>query len=259
MLTSVRQQQILEIARESGHVVVETLAERFAVSPQTIRRDLNELCDRSLLARTHGGAMLPSGVVNVGYDTRRDFMYAEKEAIGRICAEHIPDGSSIFINIGTTTEAVARNLMRQRNLMAITNNVNVATTLSANPSCEVVVAGGVLRRSDGGIIGEATIDFIRQFRVDIGVIGASAIDADGTLLDFDYREVRVAQAIIENARRVFLVADASKFDRTAPVRICPFTNLSALFTNAPPPEAITALARENGITIEIAGEGTPPA
>ena len=103
--------------------------------------------------------------------------------------------------------------------MVITNNINVATAMRPYPEIEVVIAGGVVRRSDGGIVGEAAVDFIRQFKVDFAVIGVSAIDADGSLLDFDYREVRVAQAIIGNARHVILAADSSKFERSAPVRI----------------------------------------
>ena len=103
--------------------------------------------------------------------------------------------------------------------MVITNNINVANRMRVYPSIEVVIAGGVVRGSDGGIVGEAAVDFIKQFKVDYAVIGASAIDHDGALLDFDFREVKVAQAIIANARHVILVSDATKFERTAPVRI----------------------------------------
>ncbi len=81
------------------------------------------------------------------------------------------------------------------------------------------MAGGPVRRADGAVIGAAAVDFVSQFKVDYAVIGTSAIDEDGALLDFDYREVRVARAIIENARQVVLVADRLKLERTAPVRI----------------------------------------
>ena len=113
----------------------------------------------------------------------------------------------LFINIGTTTEAVSKALLDHDGLMVITNNINVANRMRVYPSIEVVIAGGVVRGSDGGIVGEAAVDFIRQFKVDYAVIGASAIDHDGALLDFDFREVKVAQAIIANARHVILVSD----------------------------------------------------
>ena len=99
------------------------------------------------------------------------------------------------------------------------------------PSIEVVIAGGVVRGSDGGVVGEAAVDFIKQFKVDYAVIGASAIDHDGALLDFDFREVKVAQAIIANARHVILVSDSTKFERTAPVRIGHLSQVDTFITD----------------------------
>ena len=99
------------------------------------------------------------------------------------------------------------------------------------PKIDVIVAGGMVRRTDGGIVGEAAVDFIRQFKVDYAVIGVSAIDDDGALLDFDYREVRAAQAIIDNARNVILVADAMKFTRSAPVRIGHLSQIDVFVTD----------------------------
>jgi DeoR family glycerol-3-phosphate regulon repressor len=98
-----------------------------------------------------------------------------------------------------------------------------------------------VRPVDRAIIGEATIDFVSQFRVDFGIIGISGIDADGTLLDFDYREVRVAQAIIENSRQIFLVADHSKFERKPMVRLGDIGMLDAFFTDRAPPKGILDL------------------
>ncbi len=214
-----RQQHILNLAKQAGSVLVDDLAARFDVTPQTIRKDLNDLCDERLLTRTHGGAMLSSGVENVAYEARRQLAATEKQAIGQRAASLIPNNCSLFINIGTTTEEVARALTQHEGLLVITNNIHVATTLMPCPKIDVIVAGGVVRRTDGGIVGEAAVDFISQFKVDYAVIGVSAIDDDGALLDFDYREVRAAQAILNNARNVILVSDAMKFTRSAPVRI----------------------------------------
>ena len=233
MALQLRHREILDLAHATGRVLVEELSEHFDVTPQTIRRDLTDLCDRGLLTRVHGGAMLVSGVANLGYEARRGIAADEKDRIGQLCAAEIPDHASLFINIGTTTEAVARALTRHRDLLVITNNINVANTLSVNTNCEIIVAGGLLRRSDGGLIGEATASIIRQFKVDIAVIGASAIDDDGALLDFDYREVRVARAIIENSRKTYLVADNTKLTRSAPVRIAGMAEINAFFTDRP--------------------------
>jgi DeoR family transcriptional regulator, glycerol-3-phosphate regulon repressor len=249
MTLSFRQQQILELAQQTGRVTVDELVERFDVTPQTIRKDLNELCDTKHFNRVHGGAMIASGVANVGYAQRRNIAQVEKQGIGELCASLIPNNSSLFINIGTTTEAVAHHLVNHKDMLVITNNINVANILIGNPSCEVIIAGGVLRPSDGGIIGEATVGFIKQFKVDYAVIGASAIDEDGALLDYDYREVQVAQAIIDNARETILVADKIKFERSAPVRIAHLSQISTFVTDEEVSEKIAKICLSNDVDV----------
>ncbi len=219
MFTTSRQSSIIELAKTRGRVNVEDLARHFDITPQTVRRDLGELCDSGKLVRVHGGALYPTTNENLQYEKRRMIASDAKSAIGRATAGIIPNESSLFINIGTTTEAVARSLMEHRNLLVVTNNINVANILRASPTAEVVLSGGVVRHSDGALVGEAAVDFFSRFKVDFAVIGASAIDEEGSLLDYDMREVRVAQAIIANAQSVILVADATKFQRSAPMRI----------------------------------------
>ncbi len=246
-----RQQQIVDIAKQNGRVTVDELAARFEVTPQTIRKDLNDLCTQRVLTRTHGGAILSSGVENVAYDARRILAQIEKERIGQHAAALIPNNSSLLMNIGTTTEEVARHLVHHEGLLVITNNIHVAAILTPSPRIDVIIAGGMVRKSDGGIIGESAIEFISQFKVDRAVIGVSAIDDDGALLDFDYREVLAARAIIKNARHIILVADAMKFTRTAPVRIGHISQVDCFVTDRPPPETITDICLHNGVAIEV--------
>jgi DeoR family glycerol-3-phosphate regulon repressor len=242
---------ILDIARREGRVDVEALAARFAVTPQTIRKDLNDLCDIEKLHRVHGGAVFPSNTVNLGYLARRDIAADGKSRIADRAAALIPDSSSVILNIGTTTEQVAHALRKHRELMVITNNLNVAMILYDAPGIEVVISGGVVRKSDGGIVGEAAVDLIRQFKVDYAVIGTSAIDEEGALLDFDYREVRVAQAILQQARKTILVADATKFERRAPVQIGHLDTIDIFITDAPPPDPIADICRDAGVDLII--------
>jgi len=251
-----RQKEILNHARIRGEVQVEPLAETFNVTPQTIRRDLNQLRELGLLQRVHGGAIVQDGVANLGYEARRRISKEEKEAIAQCAAELIPDDTSLFINIGTTTEQVARHLIGHVGLLVITNNINVANTLRECETIQVMTAGGVVRREDGGIVGDATVDFIAQFKVDYAVIGASAIEEDGTVLDYDPREVRVAQAIISHARSVILVADSTKFERNAPMRIVDIPNVDFFVTDRMPPPAFTAICKDRGVTLLVAsGKG----
>lgn len=248
-----RHDDILARARRDGQVSAEALAETFGVSVQTIRKDLNALCADGKLTRVHGGALYPSGIENLEYEARREIAAREKARIGRAVAARIPDNASLFINIGTTTEAVGQALAGHKGLMVITNNINVANRLRVLAECEVVIAGGVVRGSDGGIVGEAAVDFIRQFKVDYAVIGASAIDADGALLDYDFREVKVAQAIIANARHVILAADATKFERSAPVRIAHLSQISSFVTDRCTSDAVRAVCAEHGVALVEAG------
>ena len=241
---------MLRSPRSEGRVGVEALADRFNVTPQTIRKDLNDLCERGVLQRYHGGAVLASGIANFGYEARRKLATEEKRRIGVRAASLIPDSSSILINIGTTTEQVAVALRSKQGLLAITNNINVVNILQGYEQIEVIVAGGVVRHVDGGVVGEAAVDFIRQFKVDYAVIGTSAIDEDGTLLDFDYREVKVAQAIMSCARKSILVADSMKLERTAPVRIGHISQLDYFVTNAPVPPRLRDICRDSDVQIE---------
>src|SRR5688572_17270838 len=163
-LLTPRQADIIALARDSRRLDVEVLASHFSVTPQTIRKDLNELCDQGVLQRYHGGAMLPSGVVNMAYESRRQLATDAKRRIGLKAAQLIPNDCSLLINIGTTTEQVAMALRQHRGLMAITNNLNVVNILRGYPEIEVIVAGGVLRHADAAIVGEPAVDFLRQFK-----------------------------------------------------------------------------------------------
>ena len=255
-----RRQSILDIARKVGVVTVDDLISRFDVTPQTIRKDLNRLCDERLLTRTHGGARLASSVENMSYEARRMLASDQKQAIGKAVSSIIPNNASLFVNIGTTTEAVAQALLQHQHLLVITNNINVASLMRPYPQNKVIIASGEVRSSDGGVIGESAVDFIKQFKVDFAVIGASSIDADGALLDYDYREVKVSQAILSNARHVILVADSSKHERSAPVRIGHISQTHSFVTDHCPDDAFRNLLESFDIqVIETDAHGTSDA
>ncbi|MGC9420440.1 MAG: DeoR/GlpR family DNA-binding transcription regulator [Rhodovulum sp.] len=253
MSQTIRHPEILEIARREGKVTVEGLADHFGVTLQTIRRDLTELAEAGRLERVHGGAILPSGTTNIGYEERRSLNQDAKRAIARACAERVPSDISLFLNIGTTTEAVAQELLHHVNLMVVTNNMNVANILVANRDCQIIVTGGTLRRSDGGLVGTLAAETIRQFKFDLAVIGCSALDGDGDLLDFDIQEVGVSQTILRQSRRTFLVADQSKFRRSAPARIASLAAIDCFFTDRPLAPDLAARCAEWGTEIVVCG------
>jgi DeoR family glycerol-3-phosphate regulon repressor len=256
-----RQIKLLETVRARSSVTVEQLADMLGVTLQTVRRDVQRLADEGLLARFHGGVRVPSSTIeNLAYQQRETLNADGKARIARAVAAQVPNDCSLILNIGTTTEAIAKALLHHRGLRVITNTLTVATILSDNPACEVIVAGGSVRSRDRAIVGETTVDFIRQFKVDIAVIGISGIESDGSLRDFDLREVKVAQAIIAQAREVWLAADASKFNRAAMVQLADLAQIDCLFTDAPPPAPFPDLLDGAQVRCVIAGEagsGTP--
>ncbi|MFT5934804.1 MAG: DeoR family glycerol-3-phosphate regulon repressor [Hydrogenophaga sp.] len=250
-----RHTQLLNEVRAQGPQTIEFLAERFGVTLQTVRRDVQRLAEAGLLSRFHGGVRLPSSTTqNIAYRQRQAMSSEAKRGIARAIAQRVPNGCSLILNIGTTIEAVAHELLQHRGLRVITNNLHIAALLSSNPDCEVIVAGGLVRAADQGIVGEATVDFMRQFKVDIGLIGISGIEADGTLRDFDYREVKVARTIIEQSREVWLAADQSKFNRPAMVELARLEEIDVVFTDAPPPPPFAALMAQGHVQCVVAGD-----
>lgn len=247
-----RQKEILELVRTQGFVAIEALSQHFNVTTQTVRRDINALCKQRLLRRFHGGAGLPSSVENVAYTARQVMFLEEKRRIAELIASQIPDQASMFITLGTTAEEIAKALRDHKGLRVITNNLHVATMMSAYDDCEVILAGGTVRERDFGVTGESTVAFFNQFRADYALFGISGIDDDGTLLDFDYHEVHVLRAAIANARQAWLAADNSKFGRHALVRLGPLSLIDALFTDHAPPPRLAAALGEAGAQLHIA-------
>jgi DeoR family transcriptional regulator, glycerol-3-phosphate regulon repressor len=247
-----RQRSIMEFIREHGSVQVDDLAAFLQVTPQTIRRDLNHLYDLELVQRVHGGAVIKDTVENLGYGARKILMAEEKMAIAKLAAAIVTDNSSMFINIGTTTERVAEFLSNRKGLLVITNNINVASTLWPIRGIEVMIAGGTIRQSDGGIVGPTTEEFVDKFKLDFAVIGCSAIDEHGEFCDYDLREVRVTQSIIRHARKVILVTDSMKMQRRAPVKVGNLSDIDVLVTDDGAPAQFIELCRQTGIELIVA-------
>lgn len=243
-----RSKLIVSLIKQRGFMSIDDLVAECNVTPQTIRRDLNQLSESGTISRYHGGAGIGANSENAPYQDRKTHNKKVKERIADTIASMIPDGASLFINIGTTTEMVAARLLKHSNLHVVTNNIHVATILSAKEDFSVIIAAGEVRYRDGGIIGEATCDFISQFHMDFGIIGISGISSDGALLDFDFREVKVSQAILKNARTIILAADASKFERRAMVKQGHLSQVDYLISDELPPNEIQEIIKQNGIT-----------
>lgn len=249
-----RVRAIMELVSRNGFQSIDVLASQFGVSPQTVRRDVNGLCERGLLRRRHGGVDLPPTTENLAYTARQVLNNAAKRKVGNLLAAEIADGASLFLGIGTTPEACAHALADHQGLRVMTVNLNAALAFSRNPDCEVIIAGGKLRGLDNDVVGVEAVAFFGRFIVDHGIYGVGGVDVDGTLLDFTEDEVRVRQSLAGNCRQKLLVLDHSKFGRGATVRGGHITEASAVFTDKPAPPEIAALLHEAGVRLIVADE-----
>lgn len=251
---SERQAEIAELVREEGFLTVEVLADKFGLTAQTIRRDLNTLCDHGLARRRHGGIERPRESGNLAYGSRQILARRAKQAIGRVVANHVPEGASVAFSVGTTPELVAEALLGHDRLRIFTNNLNIAMLACSNPGFEVFVAGGRLRNSDRDILGIGMEGFLSSYMVDIGIYGVAGVGEAGTLLDFYEEEVRARQLIRENSRATFLVLDHTKFNRVAHVRGGHIGEATKVFCDRRPPAAIVRILEDSGAELVICDE-----
>lgn len=248
-----RQALIAERVRQRGFQTVAELARHFEVTGQTIRRDVNELSDRGILKRRHGGVELPEPSANLSFTDRQILNLSAKEKIARAAVRYIPNGASLAVSIGTTPEIVVRHLALHRDMRIFTNNVMAALSACTLPTAEVHIPGGMIRPGARDLVGPAVEAFFAQYKVDIGIYGVGGVDADGGLLDFHEDEVRVREAIRLNCRKTYLLLDASKFGRAAHVRGGHITEADVIFSDHRPPPSVSEALSVAGREVVLCG------
>lgn len=253
-MLSNRQREILSLIETEGAQYIEQLAARYDVTTQTIRRDINALCDRGYARRFHGGVDRPVGARNISVNARAALNSQAKQKIARRIAAAIPAGSTVFMGIGSTVQFVAAALRDHQDLCVVTNNMDVALTLCEAPQVEVHMTGGLLRHDDRDVVGPDALHFFEKFYASHAVVGAGALDPDKGILDFSYSEAQITAKLVENARARFLAADVSKWSRDATVRVVPFSAITTFFTDVLPADKAAAAALESaGIGVELCG------
>ncbi|MEP9348381.1 DeoR/GlpR family DNA-binding transcription regulator [Xanthobacter sp. KR7-225] len=261
MNITLRQHDIVDLARQGGFLSVEMLAEHFSVTPQTIRRDINTLCDANLLRRRRGGAeYVEAPRLNLPYDSRRIIHPLAKQAIGALVAGMIPNGASVSFGIGTTPEFVALAMQGHADLTVVTNNLNVAMALSVARANRIILPGGALRLPDRDMLGPHVEEMFGNYRVDVAIFGVGGIEPDGTLVDFDRAEVLARAAMLESCRRSVLVADVSKLGRPAPARGGRLDDVDLVVLDAPPPAEFADLLGREAMAgrLRVATQGAGP-
>ncbi|MFD2131758.1 DeoR/GlpR family DNA-binding transcription regulator [Pseudogracilibacillus auburnensis] len=232
MLAQERYRIILEMLEVSQIVKVPELCERFNVSIETVRRDLEFLEQEGKLKRVYGGAVLNrQSSAEPSYNTRSTRNAAEKAMIGKKTAELISDGETLMIDLGTTTLEVARYLKDKKNLTIITNCMTIAQELVDVSTFRVILPGGILRQNELALSGFISEQFMREFNVDKTIIGVGGITKDNGISDYHLEETRVRKIMIEKGKQIIAVADHSKFGIKALVNVCSIDEIDTIVTN----------------------------
>lgn len=263
VLAEQRQKHLLTYLMQHHSAQVSELSTAFGVSMSTVRRDLQEMEDRELVRRVHGGALLvtaPSPRQEAEIVQRAPQHSAAKQHIGAAAAGLVRDGSTIIITGGTTTEAMVPHLVAKTGLTVITNALNIAIQLATQPSIDVVVLGGWLRHSEMTLLGHLTTQALQELQADQIFHGVFGLDTLHGLTGTYIREVQTDRALIAAARELVVLADSTKFRQSGPARIVPIDALSILVTDRDAPaEAVLAL-RERGITVlQVESQPAAPA
>jgi DeoR family glycerol-3-phosphate regulon repressor len=252
-MTRTRQDEIVAMVERRGYVSVERLAMQLEVTPQTIRRDLNQLCDRGILERQHGGVSLPTSRANSSYGIRHIEAAEEKELIARRVVESLPDKVTVFLSLGTTIEAVAHALVEtSKPALVVTNSIEIAHVLWRRSTIETVLTGGVMQHRNGGLVGNGAVESVLHYRCDFLISSAGSVEPDGTVMEFYDSEIAVVGAMRANARGHILALDSRKFHKTANQKFCDFSELTALVTDKPPPDGVMEIARRSNVEVLIA-------
>ena len=231
MELSPRNQEILYYLKEHSEVQIDELAAMFSVTAQTIRRDVNVLCEQGLARRVHGGLSLPANLTNTTYQFRREIEYDVKMAIAQEVVKQIPEGSTVMLGIGTTMAYVAQFMIGMRALRVITNNLQVARALENSPNIEVYLSGGLMRCEHQDVVGNSTLRFFADFEADIGLVGCGSVTSQHSAMEHEPQEAEISKAIIANARQNWLLADASKWGRFGSVKVGSLNDFARVFTN----------------------------
>jgi DeoR family glycerol-3-phosphate regulon repressor len=242
---------ILSALEEHGSCSIGSLAERFDVSEETIRRDVRQLEVNGHVIKVHGGVTLPARRLEAPYRRRLREQLDAKRAIARLAAGFVEDGATVFIDSGTTSYWVAQELGHLRNLTLVTNNLEVAAEALGQADHRVFLAGGAMNVDYRSAFDADAIAYVRRFVPDVAVLSMGAIEGKRGFLDFDPDEAAFKRAVMDRARRAVVVADHGKFAQQGTVHVADFAQIHDLVTEQDPPASIRDAAAAGGTAIHV--------
>ena len=247
-----RETQLLDILRPKGEARVQDLAQVMNVTDETIRRTIRRLESQGLVTKVHGAVHLRDAGPEAAFAVRMGVNPGAKRRIAGRLAGLIENGSSLFLDVGTTTAYVAQALRDHRDLLVVTNSLIVAQALAMRNGNRVFMAGGENRAHDGGVFGAQALAFVRQFKVSYAVMTAVGLDASAGFTLHDMREAEFSREVMTHAEAPVMVVDSSKFGQSAPIRVCPPEAIRRLVTDTAPPGEIGAMLAAAGVAVTVA-------
>lgn len=245
-----RQPRIEAIIRREGEVSVEVLAQRFDVSPETIRRDLGQLAERGRVEKVHGGARRPRLINEPSHDQREVIAREAKAYIGRRLAGAVEPGETIFVDTGSTTLAAAETLASVPNLTIVTNSCRLAERIArAGTDATIHLLGGRYGADNAQTTGIAVIDQLQAFRADRAILTVAALDPELGAMDASLDEAQVARAMVRNARSLTVLADATKFGRHAAFAVCATEDIDLIISDGQLDKAHREALKDKGVEL----------
>lgn len=252
MILEARQQAILKQLNKQGFISTDALAKHYSLTPQTIRRDINALCELGLARKQHGGIALPPAMNNQTFAKRAGINTSMKQLIGQAAAKVIEPQSTLFLGYGSTVVQLVEALPREISLTVVTNNLVAALSLTQFPNIETWVSGGLLRHQHHDICGLPAHNFLQSFRADLAVCGIAGISASGELLEFQHDEAELTRTMLSNSKHNLLLADSSKFLRSASVCFTTLKHIDALYTDCDADE-LAGLCKQHQVDLHLVG------
>lgn len=233
MLPIARRNKIKEIITEKKSVIVSELAKSFKVTEETIRKDLQQLEEEGFLTRTYGGAYISDGVENdVDINLREHIQVEGKQRIAEMCLNYINNGDSIFLDASTTSLYIA-SILKEKRLTVTTNSIKIMNLLADNPNIKLIIIGGRIEHPSMSALGRNAEWNMNNYFFDAAFISCRAISMTHGITDSNEQQAEIRKIAIEHSNHTYLVADYTKFDRTAFTKICDFSSIDTLIVDKP--------------------------
>ena len=232
MKTKDRRNRVLQELMEQRRVTIERLAEELDVSTMTIRRDLKKLADEDIVTLVQGGAVYNEGSAYLpSLSAREKQMRKEKSAIAEYCASHIPEGSAVYLDNGSTTVEIADALQGKQNIAVLSHSLPVLNILSGAKNIQLISVSGIYEPRAKGFFGDLAQRMIREFRIDIAFLGVTAVDAEDGVMSAVFYEQALKKTLIERARKTILAIDHTKIGGSSFLHVCDLKDIDGIVTD----------------------------